>query len=385
MDFAWSDEQLKFRETVLQFAQRELNQDLLARDTAGALPRDLWRKCAEFGIHGLPIPEEYGGSHADVLTTMLAMEALGYGCRDNGLLFAIHAHMWSVQMPILKFGTEEQKRRYLPKLCDGSWVGAHGMTEPDSGSDAFSLKTRAVRQGDRYLLNGSKMFVTNAPEADLALIFASVDEKKGMWGVTGFLIERGTKGLTVGKQIDKMGLSTSPMAEVVLENCEVPAGNVLGHEGQGSAIFNHSMGWERSCILASTVGAMERQLDMGLRYVRTRRQFGKPIGSFQLVASKIVDMKMRFETSRLLLYKTAWSQAQGSMNALDAALSKLYISESAVQSALDAVQIHGGYGYTKECEVERELRDVIAGRIYSGTSEIQRLIIARSLGLSAED
>ena len=385
MDFGWTDEQLRFKDTVLQFAQRELNHDLLQRDKAGALPRDLWRKCAEFGIHGLPIPEEYGGSGMDVLKTVLAMEALGYGCRDSGLLFAIHAHMWSVEMPILRFGSDDQKRRYLPKLCDGSWVGAHGMSEPGSGSDAFSLKTRAVRSGDRWVLSGSKMFVSNAPDADLALVFASVDEKKGLWGVTGFLIERDAKGFSVGQPIEKMGLNTAPMAELVLEDCELPATSMLGRPGQGAAIFNHSMGWERSCILASSVGAMDRQLDACIEYVKTRQQFGKPIGSFQLVATKIVDMKLRVETARLLLQKTAWNQAQGNMSAMDAALSKLFISECAVQSALDAIQIHGGYGYTKEYEFERELRDVIAGRIYSGTSEIQRLIVARSLGLAPGD
>ena len=382
MDFSWSEEQLQFRDSVKQFAERELNDNLQEREKAGELARDLWRKCAQFGIHGLPIPAEYGGSDAGALTTMLAMEALGYGCRDSGLLFAIHAHMWSVEIPILKFGTDDQKQRYLTKLCNGSWIGAHGMTEPDSGSDSFALSTRAIRDGDRYRLTGTKTFITNAPDADLILAFATVDRRKGIWGVTGFLIERGTKGLTIGRTIEKMGLVTSPMAEVIFEDCEVPAENVLGHEGQGSAIFNHSMGWERSCILASTVGAMERQLDTCLRYVKTRHQFRKPIGNFQLVASRIADMKVRLETSRMLLYKVAWAHTQGPMNALDAALAKLYISECAVQSALDAIQLHGGYGYMKEFPVERDLRDVIAGRIYSGTSEMQRLIIAGSLGLS---
>lgn len=382
MDFAWSEEQLQLRSSVIEFARDSLNDDLLERDRTCSFPRELWRKCAEFGIHGLPMPEEYGGSDQDVLTTMLAMEALGYGCRDQGLLFSIHAQMWSVQMPILKFGTEAQRQRYLPKLCNGTWVGAHGMSEPDSGSDAFGMRTRAVRQGDRYVLNGSKTFVTNAPEADLFLAFATVDPGKGMWGVTAFLIERGTRGLSVGRKIDKMGLTTSPMAEVFFEDCEVPAENVLGREGQGAAIFNHSMGWERACILGSTVGAMERQLETCLQYARERQQFGKPIGNFQLVASRLADMKVRLDTARLLLYRAAWTQAQGENNALDGAIAKLYISEASVQSALDAMQIHGGYGYMREYEVERDLRDNIGGRLYSGTSEIQRLIIARRLGLS---
>lgn len=382
MDLTWSEEQRQLRESVVEFARESLNQDILEREKTCTFPRELWRMCAEFGIHGLPIPEEYGGSNQDVMTTMLAMEALGYACRDQGLLFSIHAHMWSIEMPILKFGTEEQKRRYLPRLCDGSWVGAHGMSEPDSGSDAFGLRARAVRQGDRYVLNGSKTFVTNAPEADLFLAFATVDRRKGMWGVTGFLIERGTTGLSVGKKIDKMGLTTSPMAEVFFEDCDVPVENVLGREGQGAAIFNHSMGWERACILGSTVGAMEQQLETCLRYAQKRQQFGRPIGNFQLVSSKLADMKVRLETSRLLLYRAAWAQACGENNALEGAMAKLYISEASVQSALDAIQIHGGYGYMREFEIERELRDTIGGRLYSGTSEIQRLIIARHLGLS---
>jgi hypothetical protein len=208
-----------------------------------------------------------------------------------------------------------------------------------------------------------------------------VNPQRGMWGVTAFLIEGGTPGLRVGRPIDKMGLTGSPMAEVILEDCEVPAECLLGKEGQGAAIFNHSMGWERACILGTNVGAMARQLDTCLDYVKTRRQFGRPIGDFQLVASKIADMKLRLETSRLLLEKAAESQA-AEKGALDGALAKLYISDAAVQSGLDAIQIHGGYGYTREYEAERELRDAIGSRLYSGTSEIQRLIIARHLGLS---
>jgi alkylation response protein AidB-like acyl-CoA dehydrogenase len=384
MNFSWSDEQLALRNSVIQFARGSLNDGIVAREQAARFPRELWRKCAEFGIQGLPVPEEFGGGNRDVLSTMLAMEALGYACRDQGLLFSIHAHMWAVELPINRFGSDEQKKKYLPKLTDGSWVAAHGMSEPGSGSDAFKLRTTAQKVGDSYVLNGSKTFVTNAPEADLFLVFATVNRDKGMWGITGFLIERDSKGLKVGKPIAKMGLTTSPMGEVFLEDVEVPASNRLGREGQGSAIFNHSMGWERSCILATAVGAMERQLETCIEYAKTRRQFERPIGTFQLVASKLADMKVRLETSRLLLYRSAFSQANGGMTALDGAMAKLYISESAVQSALDAIQLHGGYGYTKEYEVERDLRDALGGRLYSGTSEIQRLIIARNLGLPAD-
>jgi alkylation response protein AidB-like acyl-CoA dehydrogenase len=256
------------------------------------------------------------------------------------------------------------------------------MSEPDSGSDAFAMRTRALRRGANYVLDGSKTFVTNAPEADLFLVFATVDHTKGMWGVTAFLIERGTPGLSVGKKIDKMGLTTSPMAEVFLDGCEVSPTQLLGREGQGAAIFNHSMAWERSSILATTVGAMERELEQCIEYARRRTQFGKPIGSFQLVAARIADMKVRLETARALLYRAAWAQTTQRDSTLESAMAKLFISEAAVQTALDAIQVHGGYGYMREYEVERDLRDAVGGRLYSGTSEIQRMIIARQLGLS---
>jgi alkylation response protein AidB-like acyl-CoA dehydrogenase len=378
----WTPEQLEFRKSVLEFARNEL--DTASPDARG-FSRELWKKCAAFGIQGLPVPDEFGGSGADAMTTMLAMEALGQGCRDNGLLFSLHAHMWAVLTPILRFGTAEQKAAWLPGLVDGTLVGAHGMTEPDSGSDSFSLRAKATRRGDEYVLSGSKTFVTNAPVADVFIVFATTDRAKGMWGVTGFILPKDTPGLSVSRPIHKMGLKTSPMGEVVMTECVVPATARLGREGQGSAIFNHSMGWERSCILASAVGGMERQLDASLEYAKSRKQFGKSIGSFQLVATKLVDMKIRLDTSRLLLYRTAWSHAQGTITPLEAAMAKLYISESAVASGLDAIQVHGGWGYTEEYGLERDLRDAIGGRLYSGTSEIQRLIIARGLGLTTEN
>jgi alkylation response protein AidB-like acyl-CoA dehydrogenase len=213
------------------------------------------------------------------------------------------------------------------------------------------------------------------------VIFATVNPARGMWGVTAFLVDKGTPGLRVSAPFAKMGLGTSPMSEVILEGCRVPAERRLGREGQGHAVFNHSMGWERSCILASQLGAMEHQLERTLRYAREREQFGRPIGDFQLVASRLVDMRVRLETSRLLLYRTAWRHAAGEDIALDAAMVKLHLSESAVESALDAVQVHGGYGYMREFGVEQELRDAVGGTLYSGTSEIQRLLIARAMGL----
>jgi alkylation response protein AidB-like acyl-CoA dehydrogenase len=381
MDFSWSKEQLAFKDMVVKFAQKELNEDLIEQDRAGEISIDNWRKCAELGLLGLPIPEEYGGTAEDIMTTMLVMEGLGYGCKDNGLIFAMNAQMWSVQLPILLFGTEEQKKKYLPGLCSGDLIGAHGMSEPDSGSDAYSLHTRAERVEGGYMINGSKMFVTNAPFCDLALIFATIDPSKGIGGITAFIVEKGTPGFRVSRKLEKMGLRTSPMGELIFDDCFLPEENRLGKEGAGVSIFNSSMEWERSSILASHIGAMERQLETSIRYARERRQFGQPIGKFQSISNRIADMKVRLETARLLLYKVAWSKQVGKSAILDAALAKLYLSECFVQSSLDAIRIHGGYGYMTEFEVERNLRDAVGGTLYSGTSDIQRLIIARWLGL----
>ncbi|MEX2375139.1 MAG: acyl-CoA dehydrogenase family protein [Dehalococcoidia bacterium] len=381
MNLTWTDEQRALQETVEDFAIGRLNEDLHQRLASGSFPRALWKECADFGILGLPIPERYGGQDRGVIATVLAMEALGKGCRDQGLLFSMHAHMWSVVMPILAFGTEDQRERYVAALCDGRLIGAHGMSEPDSGSDAFSMRTRADRVEGGYRLNGTKTFVTNAPVADMFVVFATVDRSKGMWGVTAFLIDKGTSGLSVSEPFKKMGLRTSPMAEIVLEDCVVRDDAVLGKPGQGAAIFNHSMAWERSCILASQVGAMEHQLDVCLRYAKERKQFGKPIGDFQLVAARIADMKVRLDTSRLLLYRAAWAMAEDDGAEMASAVAKLYISEAALASALDAIRTHGGYGYMEEFEVERDLRDFLGGTMYSGTSDIQRLLVARHLGL----
>jgi alkylation response protein AidB-like acyl-CoA dehydrogenase len=381
MEFSWTEEQLAFKKEVIRFAQKKLNEKVTERDRQAVFSRENWQACAEFGILGLATPEEYGGAGADILTTMLVMEGLGYGCHDNGLVFAMNAQMWSVQHPILAFGTEAQKQKYLPGLCSGGIIGAHGMSEPDSGSDAYSLRTRAKRVDQGYVLNGTKMFVTNAPISDLAVVFATVDPSRGMWGVTAFIVEKGTPGFSTSREIDKMGLRTAPMGELILQDCYVPSENRLGPEGAGARIFNNSMEWERSCILASHLGAMERQLEKCIGYARERVQFGQPIGKFQSVANRIVDMKIRLETARLILYKVAWLRKMGKPAVMEAAIAKLYLSECFVESSLDAIRTLGGYGYMTEFETERDLRDAVGGTIYSGTSDIQHNIIARLLGL----
>ena len=381
VDFGWSEEQLAYRASVVEFAQKELNDGLVDRDNAGEFSREAWNKCAEIGIVGLPFPEEYGGQGADALTTILAMEGLGYGCADNGLIFSINAHIWSGAMPIDRFGTDEQKDKYLHGLNDGTLIGVQGMTEPDSGSDAYSLNTTAKLDGDDYVLNGSKTYITNAPVADVFIVFATVDKSKGWAGLCAFIVEKGTPGLEVGANFKKMGLRTSPMSELVFNDCRIPAANLLGRVGSGMMVFNHSIEWERSCILASAVGTMERQLEKAVQYANERKQFGEPIGKFQAVSHRLVDMKIRLETSRLLLYRLGWILNSGKTSALDAAMVKYRLSEAFVQSSLDAVSVYGALGYMSETEVERDVRDAIAGRIYSGTNDIQKNIIARHMGL----
>lgn len=381
MDFRLTEEQQALRAAVAEFARKELNADLVERDHEARFSREAWQKCADLGLLGLPVSEEYGGSGSDILTTMLAFEGLGYGCADNGLIFSLNAQLWAVETPLERFGTEEQKRRYLPALCGGSMIGGHAMSEPGSGSDAFALATTARETGSGYVLTGSKTFVTNGPVADVFLVFATTNPKRGFAALCAFLVHRDTPGLSVGRNLSKMGLRTSPMSELFLEECEVPQEQLLGRPGAGMAIFDASMRLERGCILASCVGTMERQLERSVAYAKERRQFGRPVGDFQAVSHRIVDMKLRLETSRLLLYHLAWQIDGGASPALEAALTKLHVAESFLSSSLDAVQIHGGYGYMTEYELERDVRDAVASRLYSGTSEIQRNIVARALGL----
>ena len=381
MDLSFSEEQLALKASVIEFAGKELNRNFKKRERAGEFPRDEWKACAKFGIQGLPIPRVFGGSEADLLTTVLVMEGLGYGCRDNGLIFSINAQMWSLELPLLQFGNVEQKKAYLPGLVSGDLIGVHAMTEAGSGSDAFSMQTRFAKEGDNYVLNGSKLYITNAPVADLVLVFASANPGGGFSGASGFLVEKGTPGFEIAGTLDKMGLRTSQMGEILLKDCKVPAKNLLGRVGGGMAIFNSSMEWERSCILASAVGAMERQLETCVNYARNRKQFSQPIGKFQSISNKIADMYIRLEAARLLIYKVVSLKQQGKPALAEAAAAKIFTSEAWIQTCLDAIQIHGAYGYMTDSEIERDLRDSIAGTIYSGTSEIQRMIISRTLGL----
>ena len=375
-----SEEQQRLQDEAIRFA-KSLGGDMVDADRRGRFDREGWRRCAEFGVLGMPIPVEYGGSALGISSLIAIMEGLGYGTRDQGLLFSINAHLWAVAMPILLYGDAEQKRRYLPGMCDGSLVGANAASEPNAGSDVFAMTTRAERVGDKYVLNGSKTFVSNAPVADVFVLYATLDPALGPMGVTGFIVDAKQPGLTIARPLDKMGLRTSPMAEISLTDCEVPVANRLGREGRGVEVFESSMEWERVCILASCLGEMRFLLEQCLEHARTRKQFGKPIGKFQALANLIVGMKVRLDCCRPLVYRIGALKEAGQPCFVESAVAKLHVSECYVQSCLDAIQVFGGYGYMTEQQIERGLRNAVASSLYSGTSQIQQNIIARGLGL----
>jgi alkylation response protein AidB-like acyl-CoA dehydrogenase len=383
MDFSLSDAQKALKSEIIRFVRaQKFNDDTIERDRAQEFSFELWKKCGGMGLQGLPVDEAWGGSAADPLTTAIALEAFGYACRDGGLVFSLIAHLVSSVVPIWKYGSEAQKKRYLPGLCDGTLVGVHAMTEPDSGSDAFAMRTKAVRDGDGWRIDGSKTFISNAQIADVVIVFAVTDPAKGYHGgVTAFLIESRTPGFRVTRKLEKMGLRTAPLGELVLDDVRVRDEDALGGIGVGSHVFTTSMDWERVCLFAAHVGTMERLLETSIAYARDRSQFGQKIGKFQAVAHKIVDMKVGLEAARLLVYQAASVLEKSRTASLDAAIAKLFVSESLVRTALDTVQVHGGYGYMTEFELERALRDAVGSTIYSGTSEIQRNIVARWLGL----
>jgi alkylation response protein AidB-like acyl-CoA dehydrogenase len=372
-----TQEQLELRAAAIAFARASLGK----LDRSEGFNREGWKACADFGVLGMPVPQEWGGLGLGLTSLLAVMEGLGYGAKDQGLLFSINAHLWTNTIPILKFGTDEQRTRYLPGLCRGDLVGANGASEPNAGSDIFAMKTRAVRDDDVYVLNGTKTFVTNAPVADVVVAYATLDPRLGATGVTAFIVDGRTPGMTVTKHFDKMGLRTSPMAEIVFDNCRVPAANRLGREGRGATVFECSMEWERGCILATCLGVMKRQLEACVEHARSRKQFGQSIGKFQSVANKIVDMKVRLDTCRPLVYRIGWLKDHDLDATQEAAIAKLHVSDCFVKSSLDAIRIFGGYGYMREQEIECDLRDAVGSTIYSGTNEIQQNIIARTLGL----
>jgi alkylation response protein AidB-like acyl-CoA dehydrogenase len=381
VDFALSDEQETFYKTTVDFARRAVEPGAAQRDREGRFDRDVWDQVAAQGLTGLCMSPEYGGSGADCVTTGVGLEALAYGGHDAGLLLSLGAHLTIGAKPIELHGSEEQKRRYLPKLCAGEWIGAFGITEPDAGSDTANIKTNARRDGDSWVINGTKTFITNGPVCDVFTVVARTDpEASSGHGMTAFIVERGTPGLRVGGHLDKMGNRSSPTSEMILEDCRVGDDQRLGDEG--SALWKvafECFDWERTVMIASAVGGMARTLDDCLAYSQQREAFGKPIAAFQAVAHKLADMKIRLETGRLLLRYAAWLKDQGRPHMIEASMAKAYVAECATRNAEDGIQIHGGWGYIKDFPVERAWRDAKLTSLGGGTTEIQKVVISRLL------
>lgn len=383
MDFSFKEGHIKYKQEIIEFVKASLTDTFVEADKNCSFSRNDWQRCADFGLLDLAIPKEYNKNKLDIdiVKATLAMEGLGYAYKDNGLPFALSAQMWTVQLPIAQFGTKLQKDLYLPGLGSGRIIASHALTEPNAGSDVFSMQTIAEKVEGGYRINGEKCLITLGPVANIFLVFATTNPILGKWGITSFIVEKGTKGFTVSENKEKMGLRTVPIGSLNFKDCFVPESSILGKEGSGWAITNHSLEHDRCSVFASQLGAMERQLEKAIEFVKGRKQFGRPIGEFQSVSNRIANMKLRLETSRLLLYKVAWLKSENKSAMLEAALLKLQISENFVDSSLDAIRTHGGHGYLSENEIDRDLRDAIGGVIYAGTSDIQRNIIANLLGL----
>jgi len=362
-------------------ATRDLAATLIApgaaeRDREGRFDRSVWSGLAAQGLVGLPIPQDYGGSGGSILDCVIANEALGEGGRDGGLGLSLGAHWVIGSVPIWLHGSEELKRRWLPGLCDGTLIGSWASTEPEAGSDAGALRTRAVRDGDDWVLDGTKMFITNAPIADVCTVLARTGEK----GVSAFVVDTRTPGFTVGRELDKMGCRSSPTAEVVLRSCRVPAASMLGVEGEALwRIAFECFDWERTVMVAGAVGGMAATLQDAVNYAKTRVQFGKPIAAHQVIAHKLADMKINLEVCRTAVYRAAWLKQAGQPHVAEASIAKALVGKLSVENALECIQIHGGYGYTRDFPAERSLRDAKLASIGGGTTEIQKMILARTL------
>jgi alkylation response protein AidB-like acyl-CoA dehydrogenase len=343
--------------------------------------RQAWCRFADYGLLRMPLPTDDAPDGAALCDIFAVLEGLGYGGADEGMLFALGAHLWTVVLSLRDHGTDSQQRRYLAGLTDGTLIGANASTEDEAGSDIFALSTLATRDGPHYVLNGAKTLITNAPVADLYVVYATLDPSLGPMGITAFLVDAGTQGLQRGAPLDKMGLRSAPMGTLTFRDCRVPAENVLGRAGRGARVFTSAMEYERAGLLAAALGIMRRQLEECTAYARTRRQSGQTIGRHQAVAHRIADMRVRLDAARALVYRAAYLKDQGLPTAAAAAAAKLFASEAYVQSSLDAMRIHGGHGYLTANGAEADVRNAIGALFYSGTSDIQRNIIARALNL----
>lgn len=374
MNFSLTKEQLEYRREIVQFAKEFLND----RESLETYSSDMWKAISQFGILGLTLEEEYGGLGESYETAAVVYEALGYACQNNGFIFVITNHVWVAQNLIGAYGSDALKNKYLPDMTAGKKIGCIAITEANAGSDAMAMTASAVRDEDGYLINGSKMFISNGPIADIFIVFA-VTEETPQKQITAFVVEKGFHGVEVGKDIEKMGLKACPTSEVVFKDVRVPPENVLGSLNGGGTVMNGALELERCYEFAPHVGAMKRIMEQCIEQARGRKQFGRPIGENQAVSHKIADMHKNIELAKLMLYKIAWLKDNNRSAYTEASLFKLFVSEAYIQTCRDAMQIFGAYGYTKEYEVERELRDALACSIYSGTNEMQKNTIFNML------
>lgn len=375
MDLELSEEQRLVREMVREFAQKEIAPRAAEVDRTEEFPADNIRKMAELGLMGLPYPEEYGGGGGDYLSYAIAVEEIARACGSTALIYAAHVSLGCG--PIYYFGTEAQKRKWLPRLCSGQGLAAFGLTEPEAGSDAGATRTTAVRDGDGYVLSGSKMWITSGAIADVVICTAKTDPTAGTRGISCFLVEKGTPGFIPGKNEPKMGLKGSVTSALLFENCRIPTENLLGREGEGFKQMLITLDAGRISIGAMAVGLAQAALDEAKRYAQQRVQFGQPIAEFQAIQWMLADMATEIEAARLMVYRAAAMKDAGVRFTKEAAMAKLFASEVAERAAFKAIQIHGGYGYSREYPVERIYRDQRLCSIGEGTSEIQRLVIAR--------
>lgn len=377
MDFSLTREQELFLHMIRDFAEKEVKPIAAEVDEDERFPLETVEKMAKMGIMGIPFPVEYGGAGGDNQLYSMCVEELSRVCATTGVVVSAHTSLCVA--PIFEYGTPEQKEKYMPKLCSGEWIGAFGLTEPNAGTDAAGQQTTAVDMGDHWLLNGNKIFITNAAYADVYIIIAMTDKAMGTRGISAFIVEKTFPGFSVGKKEKKMGIRGSATCELIMQNCIVPKENLLGQVGKGFGVAMKTLDGGRIGIASQALGIAQGAMDETVKYVKERKQFGKPIAAFQNTQFQLADLETKVQASRLLVRKAAWKKDQGMPYSEDAAMCKLFAAETAMEVTTKAVQFHGGYGYTREYPVERMMRDAKITEIYEGTSEVQRMVIASKL------
>ncbi|MCP4134716.1 MAG: acyl-CoA dehydrogenase [bacterium] len=380
MEFGFTEEQEMFRDTVYRFAKKELVDLCAEADLKSEFSFEVWKKLGSMGLLGLPLPEELGGSGADVVTCCVAGDALSHAGVDQGHLLALGAHTYLCAHTLYKHGTDEQRKKFIPKLASGEFIGCMGLTEPGAGSDAGSITTSAVKKDDKWILNGSKTFITNAPVCDICIVYATVDKKLKHDGITAFIVEKDFPGFSTGEPFHKMGVRASSTSEVFFDNCEIPEENLLGEVGKAFAYTHETLSWDRSTLLAPSVGGLRFMLEETAKYAQEREQFGKPICKFQAIQHKLAEIKVTLEAAKLLVYRIAHDKDMGyPLNHNHLSIAKAYVGDWGMVAASEANQVFGGYGYIHEYPIERVIRDAKLAQVGGGTSEIQRFIISRLL------